>query len=92
MAQILRLPSCEGRGEYDRFVRAPKGMSEAEAIELVNAEITRANAEDARNCEMVGGGCDDGLCVEESLLVALSKVGFVFFKPSLTLCWDAVAS
>ncbi len=86
MAVILHLPSCEGRGEYDRFVKAPEGMSEEEAIRIVETEIKRANEEDARNPE---GGCDDGLGVEESIKSGIAKHGLVFFKPTMTsMCWD----
>lgn len=90
MAEILQLPSCEGRGEYDCFVKAPEGMAAEEAKRIVNAEIKRANDEDSRNGESGDGGCDDGLCVEESIKAALGKVGFEFFKPTMTYCWDEV--
>ena len=90
MAVILHLPSCEGHGEYDRFVKAPEGMSEEEAVRIVETEIKRANQEDARNCEGTGdGGCDDGLSVEESIKAGIAKLGLEFFKPTMTsMCWD----
>lgn len=90
MAEILQLPSCEGRGEYDRFVKAPEGMSAEAARQIVNAEIKRANDENECNSESGPGGCDDGLTVEDSIKAALSKVGFEFFKPTMTYCWDEV--
>lgn len=87
MHQVLQLPSAEGRGgEYDLFVRAPAGMSLAEALDTINAEVKRVNEEDKRN----GDACDDGLCVEDSLKACLIGKGFEFFKPAQTLCWDEV--
>lgn len=88
MPAILHLPSCDGHGEYDLFVFAPAGMEQDEAVRIVNAEIGRATAEDARNCDKGGEGCDDGLCVEDSIKTNLTKQGFVFVKPRMTYCWD----
>lgn len=88
MPAILHLPSRDGHGEYDLFVFAPAEMEQEEAVRIVNAEIGRANAEDARNCDKGGEGCDDGLCVEDSIKTNLTKQGFVFVKPRMTYCWD----
>jgi hypothetical protein len=86
MFEIFHLPSCDGRGEYDRFVKAPEGIGSDEAKRIINAEIQRANEEDERN----EGQCDDGLPVEESIKASLAKKGFEFFSPTKTLCWDEV--
>jgi len=83
--EILHLPSAEGHGEYDLYVRAPDGMSADNARERVNTEITRANREDRENAN---GGCNDGHSVEDSLKAVLSTEGFEFFKPAMTRCWD----
>lgn len=89
-ANILHLPSCAGHGEYELYAKAPDGMPAEEALRVANAEIKRANDEDLRNGELGKSGCDDGLCVEDSIKTALTKLGFAFFKPIMTHCWDEV--
>jgi len=83
--QVIHLLSAEGHGEYDLYALAPEGMTAQGAKNIINAQIRRANTEDARN---EAGGCDDGHCVEESIKNCLSKLGFEVFKPTMTNCWD----
>ena len=82
---ILRLPSVTGDSAYDLFVVPPMGVTKDQALEIVNAEVLRANQEDAASEE---GGCLDGLSVEESIKRSLDEKGFVFLEPIESLCWD----
>lgn len=61
-------------------------MTGAQARKLVNDEIKRANAEDARNDL---GGCDGGSSVEDSVLAALLAMGFARINPVQTDSIDA---
>ena len=87
---VVFLPSSVSNGapgELDIFAFAPSGMQTYTAKRIVQCEILRANTEDARNIK-TGGGCNDGLCVEESIRTSLEAKGFVFFTPVISTCWD----
>jgi len=82
---FIRIPSISGESLHDLFTTAPEGLSPERALELINAEIFRANEEDSQSPD---GGCLDGLSVEESLKRTLTEKGFVFFEPLESACWD----
>lgn len=82
---IIRLPSVTGESIYDLFILPPSGLQKDRALEIINAEILRANQEDAESSE---GGCLDGLSVEESIKRALEDKGFFFIEPIESICWD----
>lgn len=65
------------------FAMLPAGMDSEDAKALAMAATSDANKEDGRNCERspFDGGCDDGLCVEESIKARLTPLGFEFVDP-----------
>ncbi|RQR65599.1 hypothetical protein DIE18_03890 [Burkholderia sp. Bp9125] len=83
--EVMHLPSAEGHGEYDLYALAPAGLSADQARSRINDEIRRANSEFARNCMNC---CKDGMMPKQSMMAALVKEGFEFFKPTMTYCWD----
>jgi hypothetical protein len=75
---ILHFVSTEQSRSYDFFAMAPADVDLGTAVVRANKVINEKNAEDSRNCDSGGEGCDDGLCVETSIKAALQKEGFLF--------------
>ena len=70
-----------------KYAFAPDGMSHHEAKTLVESFIGAANREDAANADD-NGGCDDGLCVEDSINRRMGEAGFIFPEVVTTVAWD----
>lgn len=90
LPRLVVLPSVDG-GRFFLYALPPVGQSADAIQETVTAVVRAANSEDAGNDR---GGCDDGLCVEESVQRRLTALGFQFLRQGHelvhTVDWDRV--
>lgn len=86
MPKLIRLPSTDASGQFDRHVLLPAGTDVELALRDINDIVQSVHRED----ENFAGECLDGKSIEENIERRVNEMGFMLFQSAGTASeWDS---